>query len=25
MSVFDSRQKTSASLLGAVLVGGMLL
>ncbi|HCP6244859.1 TPA: EF-hand domain-containing protein, partial [Pseudomonas aeruginosa] len=24
MSVFDSRQKTSASLLGAVLVGGML-
>ncbi|HFX1209665.1 EF-hand domain-containing protein, partial [Pseudomonas aeruginosa] len=22
MSVFDSRQKTSASLLGAVLVGG---
>ncbi|MBH9337087.1 EF-hand domain-containing protein [Pseudomonas aeruginosa] len=25
MSVFASRQKTSASLLGAVLVGGMLL
>ncbi|WP_447906111.1 HvfA family oxazolone/thioamide-modified RiPP metallophore [Pseudomonas aeruginosa] len=25
MSVFDLRQKTSASLLGAVLVGGMLL